>query len=372
VPLPADGAPTLAERLAGAGYHTLGVTAAGVVSRAQGLSRGFDDWTELARVNFRSVMPEVLDAVTSARNRQPERPLFLFLHTYDIHGPYEVPRDHRSRPRSLPTKTEDERSWWRRQQALGHHRYLDLARYQGTGQVIDAYDAGIRFVDAQLALFFEVLEAQGWLDDSLVIVTSDHGEAFFEHGLYIGHSYSLFDSELRVPLIVRSPGQKQAQRSAELVDLTDLVPLVLDTVGLPVPEGLPGSNPLARAAGALPTRKTVRAESAHSGSSTIRSLTWKVVSAPMAFGDPRMRVSDDLASTFASGRLVFDLASDPREMRNLAATELSEEPRRLLHLVDELDAPGRRSAEFSLEDTEGLDESFLEQLRALGYLEESK
>lgn len=364
VPLPADGPPTLAERLGDAGYHTLAFTAAGVVSRAQGLARGFADWNEWARVNLRSVVPEVLDAFASARRAEPEQPVFLFLHTYDIHGPYEVPRDYRRRPRPLPPASEAARARWSRQQQMPHHRYLRLEQYQGAAQVIDAYDAGIRFVDAQLSLFFDTLEARGWLDDALVILTSDHGEAFLEHGLYIGHSYTLFDEELHVPLVVRTPGQEEPGRSEGLVDLTDLVPLILETVGLAVPETLAGSNPLTR-----PPRSSVRAEAAHSGSSALRSGRWKVVSAPFPFDDPRMRVSRELADDFATGPLVFDLAADPREMSNRGTQDLPPEAGALLERVNALERPGLDSGRYSVETASELDESFVGQLRALGYLD---
>jgi len=368
-PLPADGPPTLAERLGRAGYRTVAYTAAGVVSRAQGLARGFEDWTELPRVDFRSVMPEVLDAVGRARRSDPEQPLFLFLHTYDIHGPYEVPPDHRPPPRPSPPRSAEERARWAREQARSHHRYLALGQYDGVDGVMAAYDAGIRFVDAQLGLFFDVLEGTGVLDDALVVLTSDHGEAFLEHGVYIGHSYTLYDAELRVPLIVRTPGQVGGARSAELVDLTDLVPLVHAVTGLPLPEGLPGSDPLARAAGRRPPRASVRAEAAHSGASAIRSRTWKLVSEAFAFDDPRMRVSDELAGRFPRGPLAFDVASDPQEERDRAAGPLPAEARRLRDRLDALPRPGLRSAEFSLEEAGHLDDGFVEQLRALGYLD---
>src|SRR5690606_27537973 len=102
----------------------------------------------------------------------------------------------------------------------------------------DRYDDSIRFVDDQLKLLFDGLKEDGFLDNTIIIITSDHGESFLEHGR-IGHQESLYKELLMVPLIISGPGIK-AQRIPDAVNLVDLFPTVLDLLGLPPsrqPEG---------------------------------------------------------------------------------------------------------------------------------------
>lgn len=131
-----------------------------------------------------------------------ERPFFAFLNYYDAHLPYDPP------------------SPWREQ-------------FSATPEAIDLYDGAIAYIDDSLGRLFEELRRRGALDRTLVIVTSDHGELFGEHGLH-GHGNSLYLPELHVPLIVRYPDRVRAGARLDTpVTLRDLMSTVLDAAGQP-------------------------------------------------------------------------------------------------------------------------------------------
>jgi len=172
---PLDGRlPTLAEELRAAGYRTLAFVGGGLMSESNGLARGFDRWSEHIEANLDSTLPHVFDAI----GLESGEPLFLFLHTYDIHGPYNdgpskhsFPSEEPSDPDAIAQSQED----WRRIRELGHHHYQDFERFESLQQVIAAYDAGIRRTDEALGRLFDRLRALGIYDEALIVVTSDHG-----------------------------------------------------------------------------------------------------------------------------------------------------------------------------------------------------
>jgi arylsulfatase len=294
--------PTLAEVLASAGYRTIAFTGGGIMTRSRGLDRGFALWTERFHARLDAVLPEVFVAIGAA----PERPFFLFLHSYDVHGPYPDPPPRA--PGTPPRAPDLGVSEWMRLIGLPYHHYQAFERYQGLDQIVTAYDDGIRSVDDHLRPLFEQLQRLGLYDDALVIVTSDHGESLYERGVYVGHSYTLYDEELHVPLLVRVPRARLIGRRGELVSGVDLMPLILDQAGIAPPAGLSGRDPLVP--GSLP-HDYVRGETSHTGACYLRSLEWKWI------GGTGGRVPSGIEDRFVGGTQIFDLRSDPRERTNL-------------------------------------------------------
>ncbi|RIL07890.1 MAG: hypothetical protein DCC71_01425 [Proteobacteria bacterium] len=371
-PLPADGVRTLAESLRDGGYWTIAFTAGGIMSRRNGLHRGFQWWTERTRANFASTLPGVFDAIGTA----PTRPIFLVLHTYDVHGPYaylpgieaiEVPPRAGHAPVATASRCDapacgDAEQEWRRIRSYHYHAYQRFERFDGIDDVVDAYDRGIRFVDAQLAVLFDRLRDVGVFDDAMIVITSDHGESIYERGLYVGHSYTLHDEEVRVPLVVRLPGGERG-RSDALVELTDVAPWILDVAGLPRPESFHGFSPLARARGDAPPRRIAEGEAAHTGQRYARSRDWKAIAAGAA--PMKSLAPAEFGTRSRKGDQLYDLVRDPGERTALPLDDSAPVE------ADAVRSAARGSPQPGLANGEPepqLDPTQEQQLRELGYL----
>ncbi len=258
VPLAHD-APTLAERLGAVGYRTGGFVGNTVYgSYLHGLDHGFQRYRDypmsvsemfgastlnrlLMRVWNQATNSYVEAGVKDAPAVSAEfthwldgvpagRPWFAFLNYFDAHMPYNPPA-----PYDL---------MFSKQEPLTRSVYGESRRKRDSDEVRglrDAYDGAIAYLDAQLQILFADLEARGQLDNTVVIVTADHGEAFGEHG-FLNHGSSLYLPEVHVPLLVRLPGK--AMRGCVVRDWVSLRDIAA-TIGELTPVGrdaFPGAS----------------------------------------------------------------------------------------------------------------------------------
>lgn len=214
---------TLAETLKGKGFRTGGFVSAFVLDHRWGIAQGFDkyfddfDLEKFAEAPGMDVIQrpgsETVDQALSWLQAERDRPFFVWVHLYDPHTPYDAPEPFRSR---FPATT------------------------------IGAYDAEIATADAQLGRLVDALKAEGRLDETLVIVTGDHGEMLGEHGEPT-HGFFIYDAATRIPVIVSGPGVPTREVSSQ-IRIVDLMPTALDLLGVPVPKPVQGVSlmPLAR------------------------------------------------------------------------------------------------------------------------------
>jgi len=170
--------------------------------------------------------------------------VFLFLHSFDIHAPYDECAPEvlsRFRARATPDGELDHELYKGSHTAIA--REMRMAGYQRISEVLNDYDAGVHEADLAVGQVFRALREAGRWDDALVIVTSDHGESFYDQRLWVGHGINLTDDEIAVPLLVKFPGNEGAgARVATLVDTVDLAPTMLDAAGARVPSVMKGSS----------------------------------------------------------------------------------------------------------------------------------
>jgi arylsulfatase A-like enzyme len=201
-----------------------------------GMRKGFDDFV---------FVPETVDArepsrvteLALLRLRRFDRatPFFLFLHYYDVHS------DYRSMPEYERMFAGDYRG-----RANGSTRQL-LAFLLGrtdfeeddVRHLRDLYDAGIRQLDDQLAKIFRDLRNRGLLDQTLLVVTADHGEEFLEHGSLL-HGATQYQEVIRAPLVFAGAGIPAGVRVTTPVSLVDVMPTTLAVLGVPIPDSLDG------------------------------------------------------------------------------------------------------------------------------------
>lgn len=226
------------------GFRTAGFTEGGFMNGRFGFRRGFDEFAARDRNRNRPLEQTFRRGVRFLESLQPDDRFLLFLHTYAVHAPYDAPEPYRE-------------PFWSGEPPPGAIQPTGpgLTRHNATGErlpqpVIDwltaLYDAGIRQTDEVLQRFFADLDRLGLANDVTVIVTSDHGEEFQDHGL-LNHT-QLYREIMRVPLLVIHPDQRSAVRHAGVVQLVDLAPTLYELARLQ-PSGRPSGVSLSRLLG---------------------------------------------------------------------------------------------------------------------------
>lgn len=244
-----DGLPTLPERLQAAGYQTGAVVANAYVGRPFGFARGFDHFEFIEHARGRSeVIHERVSRWLDART-PGDGPFFLYVHTIDPHAPYAPPSPYLE---AFASAVEDP--------SIGQVetvRGLVLGTVEPTVELgrdlRNLYDAEVAANDASFGRLLDKLDALGELENTVVIFTSDHGEAFGEHGSWT-HGLDLYDEVLSVPLVIRLPGAAGAgQRVSTPVQHIDLLPTIMGLCGID-PSGLMPGAALLDGEGALRVR----------------------------------------------------------------------------------------------------------------------
>ncbi len=316
--------PTLATILKEAGYSTYGVIGSFPLSSRFGLARGFDVWDEdMQSANTGNLQiffderpaSEVARRAIAILEHDVTEPFFMFLHFFDVHQPWEPQPPYDTLNRDLP------------------------------------YDGEIGAVDAALGMILNTLRRDGRFDRTIVVVTADHGEGLNDHEEF-SHSILLYEETTHVPLIVHIPGRGWRGRLKHTVSLVDIVPTVLEVLGIAAPSPLDGRSLLEEP---LQDRLVY-----------IESLAGRL---GHGWNDIRAAVVDHEKLIVSEQREFYDLGRDPHERHNLASMrpdDLNNAELRLRTVVNELSVragTNTLSARYQMADDE-----LRERLRALGYL----
>lgn len=336
VPL-APGIPTLAEALARHGSVPVGFSGnTNYVSREVGLARGFvsfEDYvltpalllrnSSLVRVVSRNRTLRRLIGEDDALGRKSAveinrsffrwldqrpagRPFFAFINYFDAHRPYLPPPPYDRM--FVPPGTDPDPRLYRTAKPG------DDQRWETTTGAENAYDGGLAWLDSQLGVLFAELDRRGLTDSTLIIITSDHGEEFGEHGLF-DHGNSLYRQAVQVPLVIRHAGQVPAgARVRAPVSLRDLPMTVLDLIGLGGMEHFPGA-PLARYFDSVSSTQDTLLQG-------VRKAIRQPARYPAAQGNLAALIQDSVRyiRNLTSGEeRLFDFEHDPLEQHDLSA-----------------------------------------------------
>lgn len=217
---------TLADFLRSAGYLNVAFTGGGYVSGIFGFNKGFDSYQVRGDVNAPGAVGIVAEAALNWIEEHKDRNFFLFLHTYQIHTPYSSPAPYNELflDKNANLKEAD----------MGKLRLNHEYRYKPLPEslrqnIIALYDAEIRYTDeALIKPLLDLLKNLQLYDNTMILLTSDHGEEFYEHKSW-EHNHSLYNETIKVPLIIKFFQSKHAgQRIHKYTRLTDPMPTILD------------------------------------------------------------------------------------------------------------------------------------------------
>jgi len=344
---------TLAEQFSAAGYSTAAILKSDVINAGRGFEQGFDFFHFLAkkpkdRLDSGAQMTDAAIDWLDDRSSD-DRPFFLYLHYMDPHTSYIAPEPFYSK---YSTGFDSELD--------GNHAGVVAFNEPGSpeptaddiGKLLALYDAEIEYWDTQFGRLMEHVEATGLAGDSIVVVTADHGEAFWEHGMF--EHRGVFQENIHVPMILRIPGIGP-RRIGTWVQMIDIGPTLTELAGVPS-----GDHWVARShAAAIRDGAEVADDIVYSewaGERTI--IEPSGLKLLIGHGEPRL----------------YDLVTDPGEQVNLADPDDQESfrPEDLARIGIELDriiAENEALASvFSAAEQAELSEDQIEALRALGYL----
>ncbi|MEE4272861.1 MAG: sulfatase [Thermoanaerobaculales bacterium] len=338
---------TVAEMLRAKGYITAAVTGGSYLHPRFGLAQGFEDYRSYKGELSEELDTELATALEWIDLHRGRGPFFLFFHTYEVHDPYDPREPFFSEFAGAPLDPVYRDAVTRHEPAerpdrlTGTNRFvLRNAADDGLAElgwddltvVTDLYDSGVAYADRQLGVLLRRLAQPDLRDRTLVVLTSDHGEALGEHRL-AGHS-SLYDHDLLVPLVLSLPGGEHGgRRVAPQVRTVDIVATILDVVGADPPPGLDGRSllPLVEAAEDAPRVAESYAALSNHGYA-------------LRTGDESKYILRNLPWRIPTGHEeLYDLRADPGEIHNLA-DESAELPGLRRAAVEDLDRrlPGLR------------------------------
>ncbi|MEO1083886.1 MAG: sulfatase, partial [Acidobacteriota bacterium] len=354
---------TLAELLSASGYRTAGITTNGNAGAEFGLGQGFDtfellhgpghgDPAGVEKVHAKA--RELLDG----RLQGQDSPFFLYLHTMEPHAPYVIREELPGNLQDLELDPKVVAALAERGVRVGgplgfgsvlwvqalFHRLLEVD--EQTGQELGlAYDASIRHNDRYFGDLLDDLRRRGLLENTVIVLLSDHGEEFYEHGSW-SHGMTLYEEQLHVPFIMRLPGDApRGVRSQRRARQVDLLPTLLDYLSLPTPPDLDGESLFAP-----PRQPTGSAGFADLDLDGRRATTW-------------MEWPHKLICRIGSPCVLYDLEKDPGEQVDLAP----QLPVTAAYLEKKLRDQQARAGALDGEEAV-LDPELEKQLEALGYI----
>ncbi len=348
--------PILPEQLKLHGYQTYSIVTNGNLSSAMNFARGYDSYTHLrenARTREVHVQSDALfhHLQEFATNPGFREPAFLYIHAIDPHDPFTPgPSFETYRPECDYSDVKIYRP------SIRHHG-SDVYRDDLTVSCVRSlYEAEVRKSDHYFGLFIDLLKKHGLYENSLILLTADHGESLYEHKIW-GHGQSAFESELKVPLLIRFPrGQFAGKRSSLLVAHTDLFPTILTYLGIAQPRGIQGQSILSDLENHLDSDRPVFSEL------TLDNREWKSV----RYG--RYKLIETWQRNVKYYAL-FDIPSDPGESFNLR----TQQPVLfgfMKQLLNEWTASQQKRKSLLQKPKQGIfDKETEDALKALGYLQ---
>jgi len=260
-------------------------------------------------------------------------PFFIFLHYWGVHIPYEPPPQYledlditgyQENPPITQIIKELDGQWKNRLE-----RFIDLYNVKSTQEMLARYDICIKFVDDEVGRIISTLQEQNIYNDTIILITSDHGESLTEHGIYFDH-HGLYDVSIHVPIIMKFPNFKYKKINS-LVQHIDILPTVLDYLNIPYSENIDGKSMIPLINNGNRFRELILTEEHHTEiKKSIRTKNFKYI-----YSDSKKNATCEYCGKIHGGiEELYDLRSDPNENTNLIndKTKIAEEFKKLLEI----------------------------------------
>ena len=333
-----DSFTTLAESLAAAGYRTAGIASHTFFSAKYGLQQGFAEFDdelvnpETLYSHLVVTSPQVSDKALAWLDErtspgEPAQPWFLWVHYFDPHNVYKP--------------------------------HEGFSQEYGLERESDLYDGEVRFTDHHIGRLLDALASSGLADRTVTVLVADHGEEFLDHG-GTGHGKTLYREVQQIPFAIRAPGLA-ARRVPDLVQGVDLMPTLLELLGVERPDGLEGRSLVPLLSGHSIDPAPVLSNVDYRGRS-LRALIER-------HGDQDWKLIHETRQGAPGEQLLlFDRVLDPLELRDVAG-EHPEVVARMRAQLAELVARARARADAPRHEPVELSPAERASLRALGYVE---
>ena len=294
---------------------------------------------------------------------QHDKKLFLWIHYWQPHRPYQPPLPYDRIFDPDYTGRLDGSNYQMNEITL---KKLDLDDAD-LNHIISLYDGSILFIDDQIKLLFETLDDLGIKENSIIIVTSDHGEDLYQHNYYFYHSGSVYSSSLHVPFIIKLPYQRMENKKIDdIVQGIDIAPTILDLLDIPIPDHFEGQTLKPLILSESPVTDSGVAYSEWGNKIlTIRTDRYRYVYNPTGFHPHPIAEVPEIAYPIDEEEL-YDVMADPLESNNRVSEKSQTAQDMLKKLSDWKYFETWLSSEIDTEQK--IPEEVLERLRSLGYI----
>lgn len=346
-----DEATMLAEVLSNEGFRTAGFHDGGYLSDDFNIGQGFNHYQNNRGTGYAATIPDAIEWLRA----NADSPFLLLLHTYDTHTPYDPKEPYRSMfldGLEAPSNGFEPSVEIMERARLSQYTENPIVFPDNDIEWAKAlYDAEIRYVDDWVARLLEEIRALGLDQRASIVVLSDHGEEFQEHGTVLHEK--IYRTVTHIPLMIRLPGGVGARRIERVVGSVDIMPTLLDLVGAPIPSTVQGRSLLPLILGV---------EDGGSGGTTFSENAYFGVRRAVFHGDDHLLFTEK-DSTIE----LFEFKSDPAEQHD-TARQRADDVSRLKSMIDDWETSTHPLASPS-DHSQDLDSATEEQLRALGYVE---
>jgi arylsulfatase A-like enzyme len=337
----------LAERLKTAGYVTAGVSPNPWITKQFGYTQGFDQFYFIDREPANKIAESGREIIEAWEKKKVSDPFFLYLHFLDPHDPYTPPGEYATK-------------------FAGPLQRSPFTYSKDMQDKINLYDGEIAFLDQELGKFFDYLRSKKLYDDLVIVIVSDHGEQFMEHGDE-RHGYKLYNEEVHIPLLLKTGRAIDRGRVInETVSTVDILPTLLARTGIKNPDTLPGVSLMDEAA--LKARRGIMSEIRKKyDMKSVTDLPGNRLIMDVAFDETNPDPMRSLEAWVAPRTLgLFDSRNEyacmqPVQNRGIEA--------RLRGTFDELHTTALKALVAPLSSGEQIKDETLEQLKSLGYLQ---